>query len=182
MLKRPARGGSGRAGKAGPDRRRSPGRRFCGLFVALYRGLFREQGQNVRFVPAVSSETVIADQVDGQYDITGGNYVSYIQAQQSHRADLDIFAEGSVLQPGAMGIYTMPGSPAKTLDQLKGQMIAVNAPRNIPAVDHGLERAGFEVTRAAAADLLGGFPGHAASIGGSSISAVRTERTAHPVR
>jgi NitT/TauT family transport system substrate-binding protein len=103
----------------------------AGFFVALYRGLFRAQGLNVKFVPAVSSETVIADQVNGQYDITGGNYVSYIQAQQSHRADLDIFAEGSVLQPGAMGIYTMPGSPVKTLDQLKDQMVAVNAPRNI---------------------------------------------------
>jgi NitT/TauT family transport system substrate-binding protein len=54
----------------------------AGFFVALYRGLFREQGLNVRFVPAVNSETVIADQVKGQYDITGGNYVSYIQAQQ----------------------------------------------------------------------------------------------------
>jgi NitT/TauT family transport system substrate-binding protein len=103
----------------------------AGFFVALYRGLFREQGLNVRFVPAVSSETVIADQVKGEYDITGGNYVSYIQAQQSHRADLDIFAEGSVLQPGAMGVYTMPGSPVKSLDQLKGQTVAVNAPRNI---------------------------------------------------
>ena len=35
----------------------------AGFFVALYRGLFPEQGLNVRFVPAVSSETVIADQV-----------------------------------------------------------------------------------------------------------------------
>jgi len=103
----------------------------AGFFVALYRGLFREQGLNVRFVPAVSSETVIANQVAGRYDITGGNYVSYIQAQQSRRADLDIFAEGSVLQPGAMGIYAMPGSPVRTLGQLAGQTVAVNAPRNI---------------------------------------------------
>jgi NitT/TauT family transport system substrate-binding protein len=85
----------------------------------------------VKFVPAISSETVIADQVNGHYDITGGNYVSYIQAQQSHRANLDIFAEGSVLQQGAIGIYTMPGSPIKTLGELKGRTVAINAPRNI---------------------------------------------------
>ncbi len=40
----------------------------------------------------------------GTYDITGGNYVSYIQAQQQHRANLDIFAEGSVMEPGTQGI------------------------------------------------------------------------------
>jgi NitT/TauT family transport system substrate-binding protein len=103
----------------------------AGFFVALHEGLFTGQGLQVKFVPAVSSETVIADQVSGEYDITGGNYVSYIQAQQDHRADLDIIAEGSVLQPGAMGIYTMPGSPVRTLGDLKGRTVAVNAPRNI---------------------------------------------------
>ena len=88
-----------------------PGVDSAGFLVALNRGLFRAQGLNVKFVPAISSETVIA----AQYDITGGNYVSYIQAEQSGRASLDIFAEGSVLQPGGIGIYTMPDSPLKTL-------------------------------------------------------------------
>ena len=60
----------------------------AGFFVALHEGLFRTQGLNVKFVPAISSETVIAGQMHGQYDITAGNYVSYIQAQFSHRADL----------------------------------------------------------------------------------------------
>ena len=90
----------------------------AGFFVALHEGLFRTQGLNVKFVPAISSETVIAGQMHGQYDITAGNYVSYIQAQQSHRASLYIFAEGSVLQRGDFGIYTMPGSRIKTLSEL----------------------------------------------------------------
>jgi len=103
----------------------------AGFFVALDRGLFKDQGLNVKFVPAISSETVIAAQAKGKYDITGGNYVSYLQAQQSHRADLDIFAEGSVLQPDCMGIYTMPGSRIRTLGELKGQTVGINAPENI---------------------------------------------------
>ena len=56
----------------------------------------------------------------GAYDITGGNYVSYIQAQQEHQANLDIFAEGSVMEPGTQGIYTLPDSPVATLADLKG--------------------------------------------------------------
>jgi NitT/TauT family transport system substrate-binding protein len=103
----------------------------AGFFVALDRGLFKAQGLTVNFVPVSSSETAIADQVAGAYDITGGNYVSYIQAQQEHRADLDIFAEGSVMEPGTQGIYTLPDSPVATLADLKGQTVAINAPDNL---------------------------------------------------
>jgi NitT/TauT family transport system substrate-binding protein len=103
----------------------------AGFFIALYQGLFKEQGLHVTFVPATSSKTVIAGQVAGRYDITGGNYVSYIQAQQAGTANLEIFAEGSVMQPGTQGIYTMPNSPVTTLADLKGRTIAINAPNNI---------------------------------------------------
>jgi NitT/TauT family transport system substrate-binding protein len=103
----------------------------AGFFIALYDGLFKAEGLNVHFVPAISSETEIADQVKGTVDISGGNYVSYIQAQQAGQADLDIFAEGSVMQPGAQGLYTLPGSPIKTLNQLEGKTVGINAPKNI---------------------------------------------------
>lgn len=103
----------------------------AGFFIALYDHLFTQQGLNVNFVPAISSDTVIAAQVRGQYDITGGNYVSYVQAVQSGKANLDVFAEGSVMEPGDQGIFVMPGSPIKTLADLKGKTIAINAPDNI---------------------------------------------------
>ena len=35
------------------------------------------------------------------------------------------------MEPGAQGIYTMPDSPIKTLADLKGQTVAINAPKNI---------------------------------------------------
>src|SRR6266700_454722 len=103
----------------------------AGFFVALYGGLFKAAGLNVTFTPARSSDSVIADQMKGNYDITGGNYVSYIQAQQSGEASLDIFAEGSVMEPGTQGIYTMPDSPVRTLGDLKKRTIAINGPKNI---------------------------------------------------
>ena len=103
----------------------------AGFFIALYDNLFKQQGLNVKFVPAVSSETAIADQVKGTYDITGGNYVSYIQAQQAGQADLEIFAEGSVMQPGAQALYTLPGSKITNLRDLEGKTVGINAPKNI---------------------------------------------------
>jgi NitT/TauT family transport system substrate-binding protein len=103
----------------------------AGFFIALYDGLFKAQGLNVNFIPAVSSETELADQVKGTVDITGGNYVSYIQAQQSGIANMEIVAEGSVMDQGAQALYTMPDSKIRTLADLRGKTIGINAPRNI---------------------------------------------------
>src|SRR6266567_4170768 len=121
----------------------------AGFFVALHQGLFAAHGLHVTFVPAVSSATVINVQAlakpRNRIDISCGNYVSYIQAQENYdqgkrpssasdpmvAANLDIFAEGSVMEPGAQGLYVMPGSQVRTLANLEGGTIGVNAPGNI---------------------------------------------------
>jgi NitT/TauT family transport system substrate-binding protein len=121
----------------------------AGFFVALHEGLFAAHGLHVTFIPAVSSETVINAQALGEpadrVDISCGNYVSYIQAQENYdrgkrpssasgamvAADLDIFAEGSVMEPGAQGLYVMPDSRVRTLADLEGRITGVNAPGNI---------------------------------------------------
>jgi NitT/TauT family transport system substrate-binding protein len=108
-----------------------PGVDSAGFFIALDRGLFKARGLTVNFIAAASTQSAVAGQVAGTYDITGGNYVSYIQAQQQSQARLDIFAEGSVMGPGTQGIYTVPGSPVTTIDDLKGQTVAISAPDNI---------------------------------------------------
>ena len=121
----------------------------AGFFVALHKGLFAKAGLHVTFIPAVSSETVIdaqaLDEPQDRIDISCGNYVSYIQAQENYdqgkrssstndpmvAANLDIFAEGSVMEQGAQGLYVLPGSRIRTLAGLEGQTIGVNAPGNI---------------------------------------------------
>ena len=139
----------------------------AGFFVALHEGLFAARGLHVTFIPAVSSETVInaqaLDEPRDRVDISCGNYVSYIQAQQNYdqgkrpssdsdpmvAADLDIFAEGSVMEPGAQGLYVLPDSPIRTLAGLEGKVVGVNAPGNIlyllaasALADHGLSVSG----------------------------------------
>jgi NitT/TauT family transport system substrate-binding protein len=139
----------------------------AGFFVALHEGLFTARGLHVTFIPAVSSQTVInaqaLDEPRDRVDISCGNYVSYIQAQQFYdqgkrpssasgatvAADLDIFAEGSVMEPGAQGLYVMPSSRVRTLADLEGKIIGVNAPGNIlyllaasALADHGLKVSG----------------------------------------
>ena len=103
----------------------------AGFFVALHDGLFTKEGLTIHYTPAVSSDEVIDQQIAGQYDITGGNYVSYIQHYVDDHQPLEIIAEGSVMQQGTQAIYTMPNSKIKTLSDLKGHLLGINAPLNI---------------------------------------------------
>ena len=154
----------------------------AGFFVALHDGMFRAQGLHVTFVPAISSETVIAAQAAGKYDISCGNYVSYIQAQERRdqglksttaapAANLEIFAEGSLIEPGTQAIYVMPGSPIRALSGLEGKTIAVNAPGNVLYLlaasalsDEGLSVAGVHFAYIP-------FPGMAAALKAGTITA-----------
>ncbi|HJY02085.1 MAG TPA: ABC transporter substrate-binding protein, partial [Streptosporangiaceae bacterium] len=121
----------------------------AGFFVALNQGLFASAGLHVTFIPAISSDTVINAQAldlpGDRIDISCGNYVSYIQAQENYNqgkrsssadsptvaANLEIFAEGSVMETGAQGLYVLPDSRIRTLAGLEGKVIGVNAPGNI---------------------------------------------------
>src|SRR6266704_3257637 len=118
----------------------------AGFFVALHQGLFAAHGLHVTFVPAVSSATVINVQAQENYD-QGKRPSSASDPMVA--ANLDIFAEGSVMEPGAQGLYVMPGSHVRTLANLEGRTIGVNAPGNIlyllvasALADHGLRVSG----------------------------------------
>ncbi|HEX9041098.1 MAG TPA: ABC transporter substrate-binding protein [Trebonia sp.] len=102
----------------------------AGFFVALRDGLFAQEGLTVNYTPA-HGDTVISGAVQGKYDVIATNYVSYIQAQASHAAKLRLIAEASLLQPGGRVIMTMPGSRIKTLKELAGHVLGVNADANV---------------------------------------------------
>ena len=105
----------------------------AGFFIALHDGLFAKEGLKINYSPAVSSETAVAQQVakNPTLDITGGNYVSYINEAAIEHAPIEFIAEASIMQQGAQTIFTMPNSKIKTLAGLKGKLVGVNAPGNI---------------------------------------------------
>ena len=73
----------------------------AGLYIAQTQGLFAAQGLHVTIVPTVgippSTQTLINGQEQGKYDITAGDYVTYIEDQlgagRGPKADLRIIAE-----------------------------------------------------------------------------------------
>ena len=117
----------------------------AGLYIAQDEGLFAAEGLHVTIEPILSSADATKGQNDGKFDITAGNVVSYVQNQVTHRSDLEIVAEGSLMQPDNQALYTMPGSPVTTIAGLKGRRIGVNVLNNIGTLlissvleEHGL--------------------------------------------
>ncbi len=114
----------------------------AGLYIAQQRGYFTAVGLHVKIVNIISAELAISAQLQGKFDVTLGNYVSYIQADAEHNADIRIIDEGSVIQPNDQGIVTLPGSPLSTLADLRGKRLAVNVPNNIGNILIGSALAG----------------------------------------
>ncbi len=105
----------------------------AGFFIALHDGLFSREGLTIKYSPATSSETAVAQQVakNPTLDISGGNYVSYINEAALDHQPIEVVAEASIMQQGAQTIFTMPDSKIKSLAELKGKLVGVNAPGNI---------------------------------------------------
>ncbi|HEU5391798.1 MAG TPA: ABC transporter substrate-binding protein [Streptosporangiaceae bacterium] len=103
----------------------------AGLYIAQDEGLFAQEGLHVTIQSIVSSADATKGQNNGTFDITAGNSVSYIQDQVGHQSDLEIVAEGSLMQADNQALYTLPESRITTISDLKGARIGVNARNNI---------------------------------------------------
>jgi len=106
----------------------------AGLYIAQQRGYFAAAGLHVTIVPIVSSQDAISTQLAGRFDVTLGNYVSYVEADANQHAGLRIIAEGSVMEPDNQGIVVPQGSRITTLARLRGATLAVNVINNVGTI------------------------------------------------
>src|ERR1035438_7028548 len=78
----------------------------AGLYIAQMDGLFAAQGLHVKIVPVGKIPPSTQDLIDGQlkdaYDITAGDYVTYIDNEVAGTTRLRIIAEASFLQPNVL--------------------------------------------------------------------------------
>ncbi len=125
----------------------------AGLYIAQMQGLFAAQGLHVTIVPTPaippSTQNLITGQEEGKYDITAGDYVTYIEDQLGvgePKADLRIIAEASFLQPNVLTLLVKGGSSISSVGQLKNKIVSVNAPKDIGTllidsllIEHGLQ-------------------------------------------
>jgi len=103
---------------------------LAGLYIALNRGLFAQQGLHVTIVKIPSSQAVVTDQLKGQVDISAGSYVAYIAAQAAG-ARFRILAEASTLAPNTRVLVVTGNSRVATAAELAGRKIGVNGTNSI---------------------------------------------------
>jgi NitT/TauT family transport system substrate-binding protein len=86
---------------------------------------------------------------------------------------LEVIAEGSVMQEGAQAIYTMPSTHITTLSGLKGHLLGINAPLNINylLVASVLTENGIKLSQVRFPTQPIPFPNMAAELAAGKISA-----------
>ena len=114
-----------------------------------------------------STQDLINGQEKGTYDITAGDYVTYIDNQVGYgapKADLRIIAEASFLQPDVLALLVKGQSPITSVSQLQAKTVSVNAPNDIGTllidsllVEHGIRTHELHYTNMP-------FPGVAAAL------------------
>jgi len=99
----------------------------AGLYIAQQRGYFTAAGLHVKIVPVASGVDAIPNLVNGSVDVDEGQWAADLSAQAKGVAQLYALAAASAGGPGVQEIVVPSGSPIRTVAQLRGMTIAVNA-------------------------------------------------------
>lgn len=101
----------------------------AGLFVAQMDGLFAKEGLTVKISLGQSTQDELDGQEQGTYDISLGDYVTYIDNELLGHEHLLIVGESSFLQPNVLTLVT--NRRISSVQDLSGKTISVNAPDDI---------------------------------------------------
>ncbi|MEU6511796.1 ABC transporter substrate-binding protein [Streptomyces sp. NPDC046942] len=132
--------GSGGTSRSGDGRQRLtvaalPLTDSAALYLARDRGLFAEEGLDVRIQPVQQSIQALPALLKGQVDvIASANYVTYLQAYEKGTLDLRILAEGVRIAPHMMDVLVPKDSGLSSPRDLAGRKVAVAVLNNIQSL------------------------------------------------
>jgi NitT/TauT family transport system substrate-binding protein len=103
------------------------------VHIGIKEGHFEDEGLTIEVVPVQGGAAAIPALVNGDLDITFGNYVSFFLASNSG-IDLRIIAEQNRATPGFSSIMTLPDSGISAPADLVGKKLAVNTLSNVAEI------------------------------------------------
>jgi NitT/TauT family transport system substrate-binding protein len=104
----------------------------AGLYVAQDEGLFQKEGLSVTIVPDFKSSQDTVDAIEtGKAQVSGGDYVTYMNDLVGQGSNLEIVAEASVLRPNVLALMAAPHSKIISLEQLRGKSVPVSGIHDI---------------------------------------------------
>jgi NitT/TauT family transport system substrate-binding protein len=104
----------------------------AGLYIALMDGFFTQAGLHVAIKNVTSGSDAIADLIHGSVDVDQGQWTSDLGAEAAGVVKLHALAAGNAGAAGVEEIMVPPGSPLRSVKDLAGKTIAVNALNGLP--------------------------------------------------
>jgi NitT/TauT family transport system substrate-binding protein len=104
----------------------------AGLYIAQMKGFFTQAGLHVTIKNLTSGSDAIADLVHGSVDVDQGQWTSDLGAEAAGVVKLHALAAGNAGAPGVEQLMVPPGSPIRSVKDLAGATIAVNALNGLP--------------------------------------------------
>ncbi|MET0234306.1 MAG: ABC transporter substrate-binding protein [Kibdelosporangium sp.] len=101
------------------------------VHIAIQKGYFRDEGVEVELKAIQGGAAGIPGLVNGELDVTFGNWVSFLSAQSKGAADLKLVADGYRGKPEMFLVMTPPDSAVRTPQDLAGKKVAVNTRANV---------------------------------------------------
>lgn len=101
------------------------------VHIAIQKGYFRDEGVEVELATIQGGAAGIPRLVNGELDVTFGNWVSFLTAQATGTVDLRFVADGYRAKPDMFLVVAAPDSPVKTARDLAGRKVAVNTRANV---------------------------------------------------
>jgi NitT/TauT family transport system substrate-binding protein len=148
-----------------------PAEGATGLYIAQQEGLFAKVGLHVTIKSVTSILTVIPDLKSGAIDVASGQYPAYIAADANAGIKMRILAAGFALTPHVNEIMAGSKSSVKSLADLKGKTIAVNAINSEVSDLLYTLLASYGVSQAQVKVVAIPFPAMAAALAAHTVSA-----------
>lgn len=101
------------------------------IYIAQRQKLFEAEGLKVQVKLITQSPQSIPALAKGEVDLTCGNYVSFLQAQDKGTFKLSIVGDAAVLTSNYVDVLVNPDSPIRSAKDLEGRKVAVNVLNNI---------------------------------------------------
>jgi NitT/TauT family transport system substrate-binding protein len=101
------------------------------VHIALKKGYFKDEGVEVEIKTIPGGAAGIPALVNGELDVTFGNWVSFFSAQAKGAADLRLVSDGYRAKPGMFLVLAAPDSPLRTAKDLANKKVAVNTRANV---------------------------------------------------
>jgi NitT/TauT family transport system substrate-binding protein len=136
----------------------------AGLYLAAEKGFFASRGLQVSVEPIQTGGKAVPLLLNGSLDIGYGNYVAFLEAQAHRLAQLRILAEGCVAGPGEEVVLIMPGSGIRTVLDLRGKLMGVNATGDVSQLLIGSVLASNQLPLSAVRFAVIPFPEMAAAL------------------